>query len=124
MDVGFENPLFATIELSYEEASYKYTTTTTTTTTTTSTSNNNTILLIVIVIILLLIIVILILIMIIIRAAKRRPGLFCGTFPCKGLLGRPILYTTTTQRGWCIEAFVSILAQLQSQNSLSGGGGV
>ena len=34
------------------------------------------------------------------------------------LFGRPILYTTTTQRGWCIEAFVSILAQLQSQNSL------
>ena len=28
---------------------------------------------------------------------------------------RPILYTTTTQRGWCIEAFVSILAQSQSQ---------
>ena len=29
-------------------------------------------------------------------------------------LGSPILYTTTTttQRGWCIEAFVSILAHL------------
>ena len=36
---------------------------------------------------------------------------------------RPILGTTTTQRGWCIEAFVSILAQLQSNKSLPGGGG-
>ena len=27
---------------------------------------------------------------------------------------RPILYTTTNQRGWCGETFVSILAQLQS----------
>ena len=35
-------------------------------------------------------------------------------------LGRPNLYTTTTttQRGWRIEAFVSILAQLQSQNHI------
>ena len=41
------------------------------------------------------------------------------------IIGRPILYnTTTTQRGWCIEVFVSILAESQSQNSLSGGGGV
>ena len=40
------------------------------------------------------------------------------------IIGRPILYTTTTQRGWCIGALVSILAQSQSQNSLSGGGGV
>ena len=40
------------------------------------------------------------------------------------LFGRPILYTTTTQRGWCIEAFVSIPAHLQSQKSLPGGGGV
>ena len=39
-------------------------------------------------------------------------------------IGRPTLYTTATQRGWCIEAFVSILAQLQSQKSLPGGGGV
>ena len=39
--------------------------------------------------------------------------------------GRPILYTTTTtQRGLCIEAFVSILVQSQSQKSLPGGGGV
>ena len=38
--------------------------------------------------------------------------------------GRPILYTTTTQRGWCIEVFVSILVQSQSQTSLPGGGGV
>ena len=30
----------------------------------------------------------------------------------------------TTQRGWCIEAFVSILVQSQSQRSLPGGGGV
>ena len=45
-------------------------------------------------------------------------------------IGRPILYTitttttkttttTTTQRGWCIEAFASILAQLQSQKIAS-----
>ena len=41
------------------------------------------------------------------------------------LLGRPILYTTTTtQRGWFIEAFVSILVQSQSQKSLPGAGGV
>ena len=39
-------------------------------------------------------------------------------------LGRAILYTTTTQRGWCIEAFVSILAHLQSLKLLPGGGGV
>ena len=42
-------------------------------------------------------------------------------------LGRPILYTTTTQtthKGWCIEAFVSIMLQSQSQQSLPGGGGV
>ena len=40
-------------------------------------------------------------------------------------LGRTILYTTTTtQRGWCIEAFVSILAHLQSLKLLPGGGGV
>ena len=38
--------------------------------------------------------------------------------------GRPILYTTTTQRVWCIEAFVSILAHLQSLKLLPGGGGV
>ena len=40
-------------------------------------------------------------------------------------VGRPILYTTTTtttQRGWCIEAFVSILAHLQSQKLLPGCG--
>ena len=42
----------------------------------------------------------------------------------KDNIGRPILYTTTTQRGWCIEAFVSILVQSQSQESLLGGGGV
>ena len=40
------------------------------------------------------------------------------------LFGRPILYTTTTQRAWCTEAFVSILAQSQSQKSHPGGGGV
>ena len=39
------------------------------------------------------------------------------------IIGRPILYTTTTtQRGWCIEAFVSILVQSQSQKTLPGGG--
>ena len=38
--------------------------------------------------------------------------------------GRPILYTTTTQRGQCIEEFVPILVQLRSQTSLPGGGGV
>ena len=32
--------------------------------------------------------------------------------------------TTTTQRGWYIEAFVSILARLQSQKWPPGGGGV
>ena len=31
-------------------------------------------------------------------------------------LRRLILYTTTTQRGWCIDTIVSILAQRQSQN--------
>ena len=31
---------------------------------------------------------------------------------------------TTTQRGWCIEAFVSILVHSQSQTSLPAGGGV
>ena len=42
------------------------------------------------------------------------------------LLRRPILYTTTTttQRGWCIETVLSILAYLQSQKPLPGGGGV
>ena len=29
--------------------------------------------------------------------------------------------TTTTQRGWCIEAFVSIIAPLQSQKLFPGG---
>ena len=38
------------------------------------------------------------------------------------LLGRPILYTT--QRGRCMEAFVSILAHSQSQKLIPGGGGV
>ena len=38
--------------------------------------------------------------------------------------GRAILYTATTHWGWCTEAFVSILAQSQSQKSLPGGGGV
>ena len=45
------------------------------------------------------------------------------------IIGRPVLYTTTTtttttttQRGWCIEAFVTILAQSQSQKSDPGGG--
>ena len=32
--------------------------------------------------------------------------------------------TTTTQRGWCIEAFVSILAHLQSQKLFPEGCGV
>ena len=40
------------------------------------------------------------------------------------LLGKPNLHTTATQRGWCIEAFVSILVQPQSPKSLLGGGGV
>ena len=36
-----------------------------------------------------------------------------------------ILYTTTTtQRGWCVEAFVSSTVQSQPQTSLPGGGGV
>ena len=39
-------------------------------------------------------------------------------------VGRPNLYTTTTQRGGCIEASVSILVQSQSEKSLPGGGGV
>ena len=39
------------------------------------------------------------------------------------LLGRPSLYTTTTQRGCFIEVVVSILVQSQSQESLPGGGG-
>ena len=55
-----------------------------------------------------------------------------GTKPCACkpfliiviIIGRPILYTTTSQRGWCIEAFISILVQPQSQKSLPGGGGV
>ena len=42
----------------------------------------------------------------------------------KEVIGRPILYTTTTQTGWCTEAFVSILAHLQSRKLLPGGGGV
>ena len=45
--------------------------------------------------------------------------------PERELVGRPILYnTTTTRRGWCIEAFVSTLAHLQYQKLLPGGGGV
>ena len=48
--------------------------------------------------------------------------------PCRDDAGwRPNLHTTTTtttQRGWCTEPFVSILAHLQSQKSLPGGGGV
>ena len=39
------------------------------------------------------------------------------------VFGRPILYTSTTQRGCCMEAFVSILVHSQSQTSLPGGGG-
>ena len=38
------------------------------------------------------------------------------------IIGRPNLYTTTTQRGWCIEAPVSILAHLQSLKLHPGGG--
>ena len=38
--------------------------------------------------------------------------------------GRAIIYTTTTQRGWCIEAFVLNLSHLQSLKLLPGGGGV
>ena len=42
-----------------------------------------------------------------------------------GGLKQHMVYTTaTTQRGRCIEAFVSILAQLQSQKWCPGGGGV
>ena len=49
-----------------------------------------------------------------------------GNYPkalatCRNV-GRPIVYTTTTRRGWCTEAFVSIMVQSQSQKSLSGGG--
>ena len=40
------------------------------------------------------------------------------------LFGRPNLYTTTTQRGRCTEASVSILVRSQSRKSLPGGGGV
>ena len=47
------------------------------------------------------------------------------TSPHVLVFGRPILYTTTTtQRGWCMEAFVPILAPLQSLKWLPGGGGV
>ena len=60
---------------------------------------------------------------------SRPPNSYDVSFPVRighgsGLpkLGRPMLYITTTQRGWCIEAFVSILVQSQSQNP--GGGGV
>ena len=38
------------------------------------------------------------------------------------IFGRAVLHATTTQRGWCIEAFVSILAHLQSQKLLPGFG--
>ena len=39
--------------------------------------------------------------------------------------GRPILCAAaTTQRGLCVEAFVSILSQSQSQKSLPGGGDI
>ena len=40
------------------------------------------------------------------------------------LFGIAIVYTATTQRGWCTEAFVSTLTHLQSQKSLPGGGDV
>ena len=40
------------------------------------------------------------------------------------VFGRAILYITTTQRLWCVEAFVSILAHSQSQILFPGGGGV
>ena len=51
-----------------------------------------------------------------------RAGLGQLLFEC---FGGPNLYTTTTtQRGWCIEAFVSILVQWQSHKSLPGGDGV
>ena len=39
-------------------------------------------------------------------------------------IGRVILYTTTTQRGWRVEACVSVLVQSQCQKSHPGGGGV
>ena len=41
------------------------------------------------------------------------------------VMGRVNLFTTTTtKRGWCIEAFVSIQTHLQSQKLFPGGGGV
>ena len=52
------------------------------------------------------------------RDAQRSEGGGLYTFR------KTVLYTTTTQRGWYIEAFVSILVQSQSRTSLPGGGGV
>ena len=53
---------------------------------------------------------------------------FNSTQTKNAILGRPILYTTTTttttQRGWCIETFVSILVQSQSRKSLPGSDGM
>ena len=52
-----------------------------------------------------------------------RTALGCGTMLQE--LGRAISYTAaTTQTGWCIEPSVSILAHLQSQTLLPGGGGI
>ena len=40
-----------------------------------------------------------------------------------GQIGRAILYNTATQRGWCTEVVVLILAHLQSQKLFPGDGG-
>ena len=39
------------------------------------------------------------------------------------IIGRSILYTTTTQRGWFTEADVSILLESQCNKTFPGGGG-
>ena len=49
-------------------------------------------------------------------------ALTCALPTFRHLFGRPNLYTTTTQRGWCIKAFVSMIVLSQSQKTLPGGG--
>ena len=60
------------------------------------------------------------------KSVWRRPPYARFTYAYIGEVGRATLYTTTTttQRGWCMEAFVSILAHLQSHKFFPGGGGV
>ena len=62
------------------------------------------------------------------RYAMLRYAIRCRAMPRMYIYGHAIIgrttFYTTTKRGWCTEAFVPILAHLQSQKFFPGGGGV